>query len=148
MESGPDTTADADPVDEQRGGAAGLRHLPVDQLVRVDEIVPLDDRVADLDHGEHILALAPLVDGERRVRGIRGEVVGPGGGSPFLEVLGERNVAGLSNRPIGEVEGLPADVDEPEGFAIRLEIVSRLNEHELRFQWVGGVRQGQCAEHA
>src|SRR5215468_10220525 len=69
------TTARPDPVDEQGGCSAGLGHRALDQLVMVDQVIPLDDRMVDLDHGERVGRLPGLIHGQRRVGRVTGKIV-------------------------------------------------------------------------
>src|SRR5438046_6571257 len=52
VKTGTDTTAHTNPVNEQGGCPTGLGHRVFDQLVVVDQVLPINDRMTDLDHGK------------------------------------------------------------------------------------------------
>src|SRR5208282_5027835 len=52
-----------DPIDKQCGVPASSGHLAVDELVVVNEIRPINDRIGDLDHRKRTVILPRLIDG-------------------------------------------------------------------------------------
>src|SRR5438034_6621909 len=60
-------TARTDPINEQGGCTTGLGHRAFDQLVVVDQILPINDRITDLDHGERVFVISGLIN---RYRGV------------------------------------------------------------------------------
>src|SRR5262245_40134479 len=56
------TTARTDPINEQGGWPTSLGHRALDQLVAVDQVILLDDRMTDLDHRQRVLVVPRLID--------------------------------------------------------------------------------------
>jgi len=75
MKANADPALDTDRIDEQRGCSAALWHCSVQQLVGVDEVVALNSGMAEFDHDKRIVGLPRLVDRERGIRRISGEIV-------------------------------------------------------------------------
>src|SRR5438093_123139 len=69
------TTASANPINEQGGSPTGLGHRAFDQLVVVDQVLPINDRMTDLDHGKLVFVAPRLIDRKRGVGRVAAEVV-------------------------------------------------------------------------
>ena len=115
--------------------------VPVDDLVRVQEVRTVHDRLHERDHHERRLRAPRLVDREGRVRRIRAEIVPPL--LPRLQVVRHHEIPGDPLRPIGEVQGLRIDLYQPQGApgGIDPEVLRALHEHQLRLR-PAGVRAG------
>src|SRR5438093_4925335 len=108
------TTASANLIDEQGGCTTSLGHRAFDQLVVVDHVFPINDRMADLDHGKRVFVAPRLIDRKRGVWWIAAEIVWAFARFPFIHIGRHRKMPGDTHRPIRELQRLLADIDKPQ----------------------------------
>src|SRR5436309_15945383 len=107
------TTAIANLINEQGGCTTSLGHRAFDQLVVVDQVLPINDRMTDLDHGKRVFVISGLINRDRGVGRVAAEVVRAFARFPFVEIGRHRKMPGDTDRPIREIQRLLADIDEP-----------------------------------
>ena len=68
VKTGTNTTAHTNPINKQGSCPTGLGHRAFDQLVAVNQVFPINDRMTDLNHGKRILANVEKVNPDLVVR--------------------------------------------------------------------------------
>src|SRR5439155_20545647 len=114
------TTASTDPIDKQGGCATGLGHRAFDQLVAIDQVFAINDRMTDLNHGKRVFVISGLINRNRGVGRIAAEVVRTFARSPFVQIGRHREMPGDAHRAIREIQRLLADIDQPQSVAISI----------------------------
>src|SRR5439155_25436336 len=112
------TTASANPINEQGGCPTGLWHRAFDQLVVVDQVLPINDGMTDLDHGKRVFMAPRLIDRKRGVGRVAAEIVRAFARFPFIHICRHRKMSGYTHRSIREIQCLLADIDKPQSLTV------------------------------
>src|SRR5436190_16065533 len=114
------TTASANLINEQGGCTTSLGHRAFDQLVVVDQVLPINDRMTDLDHGKRVFVISGLINRDRSIRWVAAEIVRAFARFPFIQIGRHPEMSGDPHRSIREIERLLADIDKPQSVAVGL----------------------------